>query len=229
MTTRDETAVHDQIRYYNARAEADDAWYQARGLWDMGSEANRTWMQEVKQARDELRTLLPTGRALDIACGSGVWTNLLAEGASHVVALDGAPSMLEKAKERLSAHDNVSYVCSDVFDYTPDQRFDFALITFWISHISAPLQSRFWDRVAAWLKPSATLFLVDHQSNEETDQPDSDSNVHIRSWEGRDYPVIKVPVNADDVNAALTTRGFSSHVRETGNLVLGPAFGTTSK
>jgi demethylmenaquinone methyltransferase/2-methoxy-6-polyprenyl-1,4-benzoquinol methylase len=226
MTSSDRAAVRDQIHYYDARSEADDAWYKADGTWDMGTDANRAWIDGVKQARDELEELLPIGRALDIACGSGVWTRQLAQGARHVVALDGSPRMLDRAKQRLSTYDNVSYVCSDVFDYEADERFDFALTTFWVSHIPAAMQPIFWDRIVEWLKPSATLFLVDHQGNEETQQSNGPSDVHTRLWEGQSYRVIKVPVHASDVNEALKQRGFSSRIRDSGDLVVGPAFGS---
>jgi ubiquinone/menaquinone biosynthesis C-methylase UbiE len=40
------------------------------------------------------------GRVLDVACGPGIVTSALAEGAQEVVALDLTPQMLEQARER---------------------------------------------------------------------------------------------------------------------------------
>ena len=54
---------------------------------------------------------------LDAGCGSGRVTALLAERLStvHVVALDGSPSMIEQARERLAPFgDRISYLVADL-------------------------------------------------------------------------------------------------------------------
>ena len=56
-------------------------------------------------------------RVLDAGCGSGRVTELLAERlpAGHVVALDGSPSMLEAARDRLARFgERITYVVADL-------------------------------------------------------------------------------------------------------------------
>src|SRR4051794_5240033 len=56
-------------------------------------------------------------RVLDAGCGSGRVTELLAARLPHgrVVALDGSPSMVEAAKERLASFgDRIEYVVADL-------------------------------------------------------------------------------------------------------------------
>ncbi len=66
--------------------------------------------------------LVGTETVLDAGCGSGRVTELLCErlGAGHVIALDGSPSMIESARERLGRFgDRVSYVVADLSETLP--------------------------------------------------------------------------------------------------------------
>ena len=54
--------------------------------------------------RDEvLPRLAPAGDWLDVGCGSGVFSRMLAQAGARVLGLDGSPAMVEAARARLSA------------------------------------------------------------------------------------------------------------------------------
>ncbi len=54
-------------------------------------------------------------RVLEIACGTGYWTQFIAPVAQHVTALDAAPETLAIAKARVQGA-NVAFVVGDAYD-----------------------------------------------------------------------------------------------------------------
>jgi ubiquinone/menaquinone biosynthesis C-methylase UbiE len=68
----------------------------------------------------------PVGAALEIGCGPGTWTPLLADRAAQVVALDLSPKMLEQARAAVAA-EHVSFVQGDAAHFDPGNAFDLVM------------------------------------------------------------------------------------------------------
>lgn len=106
---------------------------------------------------------LGTGRrALDVGCGTGRYTVLLAERFDEVVGVDAAPGMIEfAARER--ARPNIRYQTRDVLTLTPEQdgQFDVVLAFSLVLHVGTP------DVVLAHLRrlvaPGGHLIVVEPQ------------------------------------------------------------------
>ncbi len=67
----------------------------------------------------------PWGQVIDVGCGNGDWTAVLAQRATNVVAVDFSQSLLSAVERRLGARglaDNVTFVHSDAaaFEFPPD-------------------------------------------------------------------------------------------------------------
>jgi ubiquinone/menaquinone biosynthesis C-methylase UbiE len=56
----------------------------------------------------------PDGLALDLGCGTGKQTILLARRAGRVIGIDISERMIESARKRCEASPNVSFVCGDI-------------------------------------------------------------------------------------------------------------------
>src|SRR5690242_13079990 len=73
----------DQLEYYRRRAAEYDA----------------TAYGDVAAARPRIAALVaemrPAGRVLEIACGTGLWTEALADWAAALTAIDAAPEVVE--------------------------------------------------------------------------------------------------------------------------------------
>jgi ubiquinone/menaquinone biosynthesis C-methylase UbiE len=83
---------------------------------------------------------LGTGRrALDVGCGVGRYTVMLADRYDSVVGVDAAPAMIEIA-ERERSRPNIRYQTCDVLSLTPehDGRFDLVLAISCILHVGPP-------------------------------------------------------------------------------------------
>jgi hypothetical protein len=74
----DEEVLAEQRAYYQARAPEYDEWWQRRGRYDRGSEDAAEWDRQVAQVVAALDSLGATGDVLEIAGGTGWWTERLA-------------------------------------------------------------------------------------------------------------------------------------------------------
>jgi SAM-dependent methyltransferase len=81
---------------------------------------------DLAAALDRFR---PGGRVLELACGTGVWTEKLARHAASVTAVDGAPAMLARARARL-VDPRVRFIEADLFGWAPDGRYDLVFFGF---------------------------------------------------------------------------------------------------
>jgi SAM-dependent methyltransferase len=84
-----EELLAEQQRYYRARAPC----YAAEALAPLGGAEASALRGELGEAFDAHLG----GDVLELACGPGTWTAMLAQRARAVTALDGAPEMLEQA------------------------------------------------------------------------------------------------------------------------------------
>lgn len=82
--------------YYERRAPEYDEWYEGAGLFALRRRPG--WRDEVERLV-RLVSGLPAARTLDVACGTGYLTRHL-QGVT--VALDRSPSMVTRARARMS-------------------------------------------------------------------------------------------------------------------------------
>jgi hypothetical protein len=74
MTDHLEDLLEEQKAYYQARANEYDEWFYRRGRYNHGAEHRQKWEGEVEQVRQALVDFQLTGHVLDIAAGTGIWT-----------------------------------------------------------------------------------------------------------------------------------------------------------
>jgi ubiquinone/menaquinone biosynthesis C-methylase UbiE len=99
------------------------------------------------------------GEVLEVGCGTGEFTRLLAERCERVVAVDLSPRMIETARARLKDHPNVEYLVADAASWEfPSERFDCAASIATLHHLPlGPMLAKTRDA----LKPGGTLLLLD--------------------------------------------------------------------
>jgi SAM-dependent methyltransferase len=97
--------------------------------------------------------------ALDIGCGAGMFTRLLAQRATHVYGLDLSPAMIRCARERSTGHANVSLEVADIRTVAlPDDRFDCIVSIATLHHLPlAPILTQLRDA----LRPGGVLLVLD--------------------------------------------------------------------
>ena len=225
MTRDIDGILHEQGRYYEDRApEYDDVWYR-RGIYDMGPDANRHWFEETARLEAALDDFAPSGRVLELAAGTGLFTRHIAPHATRLIAIDAAASALAINRDRLD-DDHIEYVQADLFEWEPpdDVRFDAIVFAFLISHVLPERFDEFWRRLAGWLAPGGRVFFCDDLAGAEhrastigQDVPDGPDFVLRRHLtDGREYTIVKVYYAPDELEERLAGLGWHAEVRTTG-------------
>ncbi len=101
----------------------------------------------------------PMGRVLDLGAGTGLLSGMVAAAYPHaeLVLVDGAPAMLDRARERLRGHAAVSYVAADLRDPLPAGPFDAVVSALAIHHLDDHAKRELLGRVLAVLRPGGVL------------------------------------------------------------------------
>jgi SAM-dependent methyltransferase len=204
-----EELLAEQQRYYRARAPS----YSAEAFAPLGGAEASALRSDLGEAFDAHFR----GDVLELACGPGTWTAMLAQRARTVTALDGAPEMLEQAA--LSAPGaNARFEQADLFSWRPARRYDAVFFGFFLSHVPDERFARFWDTVADALAPGGHVIFVDdaYRSPEELVYGD-DSPMIMRHHEGDDgYRIVKMPHTSAALGARLGALGWSFAMRDHG-------------
>ena len=111
---------------------------------------------------EHARRFDPAGEVLELAGGTGWWTQRLAERADSLTVVDASPETLEINRARVNRPD-VDYIVADLFDWHPTRRYDVVFFSFWISHVPRPRFASFCELVSSCLLPSGRVFLIDNR------------------------------------------------------------------
>src|SRR5437660_7713889 len=181
----------EQLAYYRAVANE----YEDHAIDVPGQD-------ELLSAIDSFR---PTGDILELACGSGIWTESLLRSATTVTAVDGAPEMLAHARKRVGPRTRVRFVEADLFSWNPDRRYDAVFFGFWISHVPEDKFASFWSLVAEALEPGGRVFFFDDNHRTETELVEGVNSavVQRRLNDGTPFRVIKIPYEPADLEQRL--------------------------
>ncbi len=98
-------------------------------------------------------------QALDIGCGTGGFSRMLAQRAQHVLALDLSPQMTRIAQERSAQFRNIEYQVADILKYDlPAAHFDCIVSIATLHHLPLDLML---EKMKAALKPDGVLLILD--------------------------------------------------------------------
>lgn len=216
--------LRSQLDYYRARAEEYDDWFFRRGRYDRGPEHNAAWFRELQLVADAVDAWIPRGNVLELAAGTGLWTERLAAHANQVTAVDASPEVLRRNRARMEAAralSRVAYIEADLFDWQPEESYDGVFFAFWLSHVPPERFEAFWQLARSCLNPGGTVFLVDSRYASTSTALDhqlegEDATTVLRRLDdGREYRIVKVFYRANVLNAELAQLGWKPEVQET--------------
>lgn len=223
-----DAALQQQIEYYRARAGEYDQWFYRQGRYDRGAELNARWFEEAQTVTDALDRFQPTGDVLELACGTGIWTERLARHADTITAVDASPEVLALNRARLGdLAAKVSYEQADLFRWEPTRGFDVVFFGFWLSHVPPASFDKFWALVRRALNPGGRCFFVDsrrdptstardHQLPSEADA----STLTRRLNDGREFQIYKIFYEPAELEVRLSKLGWHATIAATPNYFL---------
>jgi SAM-dependent methyltransferase len=161
-----------------------------------------------------LRSALAGHDVLELACGTGYWTAVLAPVAGSVLATDASPEVLELARRKSYPPNRVRLAVADA--YAPeriDGRFTAAFAGFWWSHIPLEAVSGFLRGLHRRLGVGVQVVLCDNCYVESSSTPlartDAAGNTYQqrRLENGEAYEVLKNFPSAEALIRVLRAHG----------------------
>jgi len=157
----DHRLEQELIAYYDARAREYDDVYSGK---NPAIDAPELYIKEVKEIA-ALVAEFGSGRVVDIGCGTGFWLPYYAKNASSITLIDESENMLKVCEQRVHALgivDKCEFQNDNFYAKTWERdRFDSALIGFFMSHISQDVEDRFFATLRSILSPYARVLLID--------------------------------------------------------------------
>jgi protein-L-isoaspartate O-methyltransferase len=197
----------DQVGYYRRRADEYDA----------------TAYGDVAVARARIARLVaemrPTGKVLEIACGTGLWTEALAGPADTVTAIDAAPEVVEIARARVRSA-KVTFEVADVFSWTTSAPFDVIFFSAWLSHVPTSRFEQFWQLLRGLLAADGRVLFIDEHVDvreKEAYVAGRDEIVERRLRDGETFRIIKNFVDPRQLESRLRTMGWDCEIRRDGS------------
>jgi SAM-dependent methyltransferase len=173
--------------YYHKRAREYEAIYDKPER-----QAELAWL------RRRIPEIFRGRTVLEVACGTGYWTQWIAKRARHVHAGDINDAVLEIAREKPIARGRATFFRADALalDGVP-AGCDAAFAGFWWSHVKKSETARFVRTLAGRLAPGSVVAILDNTYAEGSSTPisrrDAEGNTYQmrRLASGDEYEVLK--------------------------------------
>ena len=201
--------------YYASRAPYYDAVY---------LKAERR--QDIAFLSLHLPERLANREVLEVACGTGYWTQHIAPAVSRMVATDGTAEPLEFARLRPGT-EKVVFEQADAYALPADLgQFSAAFAGLWFSHIPVAARVPFLHGLHERMRPGARILFIDNNEVQLRDFPiaetDGDGNTyqHRKLRDGSMHRVLKNFPSESELRALLSPFASSITYRSLQNFWL---------
>jgi demethylmenaquinone methyltransferase/2-methoxy-6-polyprenyl-1,4-benzoquinol methylase len=212
--------LQTQILYYRARSAEYDEWFYRKGRYDHGEELNAQWFREADLVRQALLNRPKVSNALELACGTGIWTQELIQVADRVVAFDASPEMIAINRAKLQS-DRVTYREMNLFEWQPDEKYDLIFFGFWLSHVPPDKLHTFLSKVAQSLAEQGSVFMIDSRKVQSSTAHDlvlpKDEDILMERTlnDGRTFKIVKIYYQAEHLAQHFVNAGLQPTVHLT--------------
>ena len=188
--------LDEQIEYYRARAqEYDESIADATNLLAPGK-----------------TLLLNLGKfvsILELACGTGIWTETLLQMGNHVTALDAAPEMLAIARQKLR-EERVLFQQADLFDWEPSQQYNLVFFANWLSHVPPEALDDFLGKVKHSVQAGGQIALIDQYLPSDADKQVAKDDIYAKRpvEDGRQFTIVKAFYDLEFLRNKFESLGF---------------------
>jgi len=119
--------------------------------------------EEQTLIQQKLQKLFTNKSILEVACGTGYWTQFIAKTAKHITAIDYSNEVLSIANQKDISPSKVNFLQGDAYhlDKIPG-RFAGCFANFWFSHIPKFRIQEFLNQLHDKLDSGTTVFIADN-------------------------------------------------------------------
>lgn len=188
--------------YYAARAPEYDSIY-----------LKPERQADLRAIEQWLAPIFSGATVLEVACGTGYWTQFISQTASHVLAIDAAPETIDIARGRVPAG-IVEFLVGDAYALPVcAAKYDTAFAGFWFSHVPKERRREFLLGLNAALKPGAKVVLLDNRYVEGSSSPIAEQDAHGNTYQvrklidGTIYRVLKNFPSEPELRAVISGIG----------------------
>lgn len=189
------------IEYYSRRAREYEAIY-AKPERQEGLSHIRTWLCEQFQGHD----------VLEIACGTGYWTERIAPVALSITAIDASAEVLDIARRKPLPQNRVHFQQADACNLRQvNGNFTAAFLGFWWSHVSRNEQTTFLNGLHQRVDLGGKVVMIDNLYVEGSSTPISRYDTLGNSYQlrrladGSEHEVLKNFPGPEEFNHLLAS------------------------
>lgn len=213
--------IQQQIDYYRARAGEYDHWFYRRGRYDRGPEFNAQWFAEAEMVRKSLLQMPRSSHTLELACGTGIWTEELLKISDKITAIDASPEVIGINRQRQNST-KIDFQLADLFAWEPAREYDLVFFGFWLSHVPPEKVDSFLEKVRRAVRAGGKLFIVDSVFESTSTAKDHILADKHQNWQtrklddGREFKVVKVFYEPEVLARKLSGFGFDGVAAQSG-------------
>ena len=209
-----EAVLRQQLLYYTLRAgEYDDA-YLREGLHDRGPSGNASWQAEMARLQTAFDGVPWDGDIVELAAGTGFWTERLIRRSRSLTVLDGSAEMLDRNQARLgTAASSIAYEVVNLFDWHPEREWDACVFGFWLCKVPDARIDKFLRTVAEALRPGGVVCCIDKAA---TTEPPTELEERTLN-DGQRFTIVDHPRPPSRVVDVFQTAGMRVNVQTFGD------------
>jgi len=194
------------------------AYYAQRAI-----EYERIYARPERQAdlaalRARIGKIFAKKTVLELACGTGYWTDVIAERARQVTALDVNDEVLKIARTKKNAG-KVTFLRGSAYDIPVQSSVPEALFGgFWWSHVPREKLDGFLKDVSSKVKPGALIAFLDNRYVEGSSTPVSRADAAGNTYQqrtlddGSTHEVLKNFPSEGELIRRASRHGWGAHV-----------------
>ena len=188
--------LDEQIEYYRARAQEYDE--SIAGVSDL-----------LESGRVMLLKLGRFDSILELACGTGIWTETLLYMGNEVIALDASTEMLGIARKKLG-EERIKYQQADLFQWQPAQKYDLVFFANWLSHVPPNALDDFLVKIQRSVGMGGQLAIIDQYLPSDDDKQIAKDDIYAKRpiADGRQFTIVKAFYDLTYLQNKFESLGF---------------------
>ena len=173
---------------------------------------------DLRALEARIRKMLAGRKVLELACGTGYWTDVFAAQAAQVTALDLNEEVLEIARSKTNAV-KVQFVRGSAYDI-PDfgRTHDALFAAHWWSHVPLAGLDEFVEAATRAVAPGALMAFIDNRYVEGSSTPVSRRDAQGNTYQARklddgsSHEVLKNFPQESELIQRASRHGWGAHV-----------------